>query len=258
MQTLTSLVCSAHPPHRTALHRSGPWSRLLSLAGLVLLLGPGLPAAAQEHAEAPPHEDADTAGHDGHAAPQTHAGAHGGHQGRIENWFSLSFGPDKKHKNGPFAFAILNFIILLYLVVRMGKKPFTQYLSNRHTSIRDNLADAQRMRQEARQELDEIKGKLNNLEREIAEIKQGVKKDAELEKERIIADAHSQADALVRAADRTLEDELRRARRMLEAEAVSAAMEAAEKLIRQKIDDDDRKRINEEYYQEIASSGGTN
>ena len=114
------------------------------------------------------------------------------------------------------------------------------------------------MREQAGQKLDEIKGKLGNLQREIAEIKQHVQKDAELERDRIIADAHSQAEALVKAADRSLEEELRRVRRILETEAVNAAMEAAEKLVRQKINDQDRKRLNEEYYDQITSSGGSN
>ena len=217
------------------------------------------PVLAQEHA---PAEDpaAEHGGEHGGAHDAEH-GAHGaGHHtgGGIENWFSFSFGPGKRYQNGPFGFAIINFIILVWIVVRFGKKPFVQYLENRHTTIRDNLAEAQRMREEAKQRLDEIKGKLQNLEKEITEIKANVRKDAELEKERFIADAGEQADALVKAADKALDDELRRARRMLEAEAVSAAMEAAEKLIRQKLDDGDRKRINEEYYQQIASGGGGN
>lgn len=234
------------------------------LAALCIVGLLAAPALAQEHHPAPEHDPgAEHGGHGGHEgqAVDAHGGEHGGGHGAvhgIENWFSFSFGPGKKYQNGPFAFAIINFIILLWIVVRFGKKPFVQFLENRHTTIRDNLAEAQRMREEAQQRLDEIKGKLSNLEREITEIKDAVRKDAELERDRIIADAKSQAEDLVTAADRTLDDELRRARRRLEAEAVSAAMQAAEKMIRQQISDADRKRINEDYYKQIASSGGTN
>lgn len=234
-----------------------------TLAALCIVGLLAAPALAQEHHPAPEHDPAaEHGGHGGHEgqavdAHGEHAGAHGGAHG-IENWFSFSFGPGKKYQNGPFAFAIINFIILLWIVVRFGKKPFVQFLENRHTTIRDNLAEAQRMREEAQQRLDEIKGKLSNLEREITEIKEAVRKDAELERDRIIADAKNQAEDLVKAADRTLDDELRRARRRLEAEAVSAAMQAAEKMIRQQISDADRKRINEDYYKQIAASGGSN
>ena len=115
----------------------------------------GAPAAAQEHAPAQDPASAH-AGHDSGGDHASHDTAHGGGQGGIENWFSLSFGPDKKHKNGPFGFAIVNFIILVWLVVRFARKPIVQYLDHRHTTIRDNLAQAQHMREEAQQKLDEI------------------------------------------------------------------------------------------------------
>jgi F-type H+-transporting ATPase subunit b len=218
------------------------------------------PALADDPpAEAPAGEHGHEHGDHGHGDP-AQEGAHGEHGhghggGGITNWFHF---PSEEHPNGPFAFMILNFVILVYLLVRFAKKPFVQYLENRHTSIRDNLAEASKMREEAREKLDVIKGKLSNLEREIAEIKESVKKDAELEKQRIIADAQAQAEQLVLGAERTLEEEVRRARRMLEREAVSAAMTASEKMIRQKITDVDRKRINEDYFQQITSSGGSN
>jgi F-type H+-transporting ATPase subunit b len=214
----------------------------------VLCLG-AVASADEPHAEAPTehtdHVDHGEAGADAHG-PGGHGGGHGG---GISNWFHW---PGEKHPNGPLGFAIINFIILIYVVVRIGKKPFVDFLEKRHSTVRDNLAEASRLRGEAEKKLEEIKGKLNNLQQEITEIKNNVKKDAELEKERIIADAKAQAEHLVLAADRSLEEELKRARRMLEREAVSAAMTSAEKLIRQKINESDRKRINDEYFQHIT------
>ena len=189
--------------------------------------------------------------HGDHAHGAEAHGDHGhGHGGGITNWFRFP----ADGENGPFGFAILNFVLLVYLLVRFGKKPFVQFLETRHGTIRDNLAEATRMRQEAQAKLDAIKGKLSNLDAEIAEIKAGVRADAMREKDQIIADARSQADQLIEAADRTLEDEVRRARRMLEREAVSAAMTAAEKMVRDKINSSDRKRINEDYFKQISAS----
>jgi F-type H+-transporting ATPase subunit b len=232
-------------------------SPLLALCCLLaVLLLPRLVVAEEPHAEAPA---ADV--HEGGHAEGGHAeGAHAeGHHApkHLDNWISLSFGPGKKYENGPFLFAILNFVILIVLLVRFGKKPFVDYLSTRHTTVRDNLAEAAKMRDEARRKLDEIKGKLSNLEREIARIKDHVAKDAQSEKERIIAEAHAEAEQLVKQADKTLQEELKRARHLLEAEAVNAAMQAAEKVIRQQLTDADRRRINEEYFDQIVSSGGS-
>lgn len=82
--------------------------------------------------------------------------------------------------------------------------------------------------------------------------------DAQLEKERIIKDAEAEADRIIQQADLTLANELRRAKKTLEAEAVDAAMSAAEKLIKQKVNATDQKRLNEEYFAQISSSGGSN
>jgi len=229
-------------------------------ATLVLVVALAAPAAAETPAEAPEGtEGAGPALHQGEA-PEPHGEGHGGGHGvtHLDNWFSFSFGPGKAHQNGPFAIAILNFIILVYLAWRFGRRPIAAYLESRHSSIRDSLAEAARLRAEAQSQLDEIKGRLRNLEQEIAGIKQRVAADAEQEKQRIIADAQSQAESLVQAADRALERELVRVRRLLEAEAVSAAMEAAEKLIKQQINEADRRRIDEDYLTEIGSRGGKN
>jgi len=238
--------------------RSTAHAPLLALCCLLAALAlPRAVAAEDPHAEAPA-ADVHAGGHAegghaeaGHAEAGHHAPKH------LDNWISLSFGPGKKYANGPFLFAILNFVILIVLLVRFGKKPFVDYLNTRHTTVRDNLAEAAKMRAEARRKLDEIKDKLDNLEREIARIKDHVAKDAQSEKERIIAEAHAEAGQLVQQADKTLQEELKRARKLLEAEAVNGAMQAAEKVIRQQLTDADRRRINEEYFNQIVSSGGS-
>jgi F-type H+-transporting ATPase subunit b len=225
-----------------------------------LVLGFGARAWAEEEHGGGDHADHHAQGDDhGQAKGDAHDDAHGGHKVKhLENWFSLSFGPGKKYQNGPFAFAILNFILLIIILVRFAKKPFREYLQTRHATIRDNLAEAATMRDEARQKLDEIQAKLTRLDTEIAEIKAHVAKDAELEKDRIIKTAEAEAERLIKAADKTLDKDIRRARRMLETEAINAALGAAEKLVKQQVNEADRNRLNEEYFEQIASSGGNN
>jgi F-type H+-transporting ATPase subunit b len=197
---------------------------------------------------------------EGHHDPSAQAEGGEGHHAvtHLDNWFSLSFGPDKAHKNGPFAFAILNFILLVWIVVKFGRKPFREYLRERHASIKQNLEEASALHQQARAKLDEIESKLKNISREIAEIRESVLQDAELEKTRIIQQAELEAERIVKQADETLKKELHRARRRLEVEAVNAAMQAADKLVRQQVNESDRKRLNEEYFSQILSGGGKN
>jgi F-type H+-transporting ATPase subunit b len=224
-----------------------PLRPLLLAASLLAAALPSPPALAEERSLSP---EAESSG-GGHV---------GGHEVRhLDNWFSFSFGPGKEHQNGPLAFAILNFVLLFWLVVRFGRKPFSEYLQQRHSSVRKDLEDAAALHRQARQQLDEMDDKLRGLEREIAEIKAAVAADAQLERDRIIKAAEAEAGRIIAQADETLSKELLRARRRLEAEAVDAAMKAAEKLLKQKVNDADRQRLAEDYFAELGGPrGGSN
>jgi F-type H+-transporting ATPase subunit b len=223
---------------------------LAILCTLLLSLSGGIASASED----PPVE---AGGAHGAAQGEDHGDAHGGGHAvtHLDNWFSFDFGPGKTYQNGPFGFAILNFIILLWLVARFGRKPFVEHLQSRHATIKKDLEEAAEVNAKARATLDEIAGKLKNLDHEIAEIKANVSRDAALEKERIIKAAEEEAERIVKTADQTMQRELRRAHRRLEIEAVNAAMSAAEKLIRREVNDADRKRLNEEYFAQIGQGG---
>ena len=61
------------------------------------------------------------------------------------------------------------------------------------------------------------------------------------------------AQRIVEAADRTMTEEIKRIRAQLEVEAVDAAISAAEKLLRKKVTEADRKRLDEQYLTQFSS-----
>jgi F-type H+-transporting ATPase subunit b len=213
---------------------------------LVLALAPAGAADAEEH-----DAKASAVEAEGHGAG--HGEAH--HPVHLDNWFSFSFGPGKHYQNGPFGFAILNFIILVWLVTKLARKPLAEYLEKRHATIKRDLEEAAELNAQSRSKLDEISVKLGAIDRELAAIKEGAAREAELERERLIRAAEAEAERIVKAADETMQRELRRARRRLEIEAVSAAMTAAEKLVKREVSDADRKRLDDEYFASIAKGG---
>jgi ATP synthase F0 subunit b len=230
----------------------------------VALAEPGGAGGAPSHAtpaEAATHGDR---AHGAEAPAHGEAAGHGEGHGTehvvvpLDNWFSLSFGPGKAHQNGPLAFSILNFVILVWLLVKFGRQPFREYLRQRHNTIRLNLEEAAELNQRARQKLAEIEGRLQGLGGEITAIKGAVAKDARLERDRIIKAAEDEAARIVKQADDALQKEVRRARRRLELEAVDVSMKAAERIIKQQVTDADRRRLNEEYFAQISEGGGRN
>ena len=205
---------------------------------MLMLCGRGF---AQEH----PAGD-----HLGQAAEAAQPEQH--HAGKpLDNWFSLSFGPGKERENGPFAFAILNFVVLMWLVVRFGRKPLAGFLQQRHHAIKRDLEEAAALHREAQEKLALIDAKVRDLDHQISETKAAVAKDAEEERHRIIQNAAAEALRLVQQTEEILTRELRSAQ--LETEAVESAIRAAEKLVRQSLTEEDRRRLNEDYYKQLAS-----
>lgn len=193
-----------------------------------------------------------------HAEPGTHTAAEGGHGGKRGeiNWVSFDYrGEHSKFTRPPLLFAIINFAILLYLLVRFVRKPMGSYLQERHERIRRDLEEAAELRERAQARLREIDEKLDKLDAEVAEIRESVARDAKEEKSRLIADAEREAERIVANAEKTLADEIARVKRRLEVSAVQAAVEASEKLLRSSITATDHNRLREEYFAQLRDTG---
>lgn len=201
-----------------------------------------------------PHAPAEV-GH-GHKAAHGSKGAHGHHDTKHINWLSWDYGHGKTEANPPFLMAVINFAIVVFALVYLVRKPLGLYLADRHQRIKDDLAAAAELREQARARLDEIDSKLDGLDRQISEIRESVAKDAEAEKERIVADAEREAEAIVDSAERTLHIEVERAKRRLEVGAIQAALQSANKLLQREISAQDQQRLREEYFEQIQDSGG--
>ncbi|MCA9672133.1 MAG: ATP synthase F0 subunit B [Myxococcales bacterium] len=228
-----------------------------SCAALIFVGAGVLPASVALASDTPDVEDPHAKGAHGGSASGAHGGAHGGeHKGPPKhiNWFSLDYGKGKKHANPPIGWAIVNFIILLYLLYRFGAKPFSAYLRRRSEETKKALEEAKELRRRAQERLAEIEGKLAGLDDEIARIRKDVAADAERERDAIIARAEQEAERMIENADRTIEEEVNRARHRLESQVVSAAVAAAEKLLLEKATEADRTRLDEEFLSDFAGS----
>jgi F-type H+-transporting ATPase subunit b len=90
------------------------------------------------------------------------------------------------------------------------------------------------------------------MEQEIERLKAELKKSAAAESEKVVANADRMASAMVESAKLAAEQEVRKAKAELQAESVDLAVEMAEALIREKIGDDDQKKIVEEYLSKVG------
>lgn len=209
---------------------------------LVLVFGaalavPASGALAQEALYQKAGEEAEAVGVE-HEPPEEQLG-HGGH----ETSFWDLWTPSNYELYGP----IINFLFLLLIVVGFGGPALKKFLVARRQEIAEGLEEAQRLKKEAEAKYDEYAGRLERLDEEMERIRQEMVKAGEAERDRIVADAEAKAARLRRDTEFVIEQQMKQLREDLTQEAVRAAVDAAEKVLTEKITADDQQRLAKQY-----------
>ncbi len=147
---------------------------------------------------------------------------------------------------------VVNTVALIGLLIYFVRKPLGSFFSERKTQIKNDLAEAQEQCEKAEALLSEYKQKLAGMEKEVEKLSAELRKSADAESAKIEANADKLAASMVEAARLAAEQEVRKARVTLKSEAVGLAVQMAESLIREKINDTDRKRIIEDYLEKVG------
>ncbi len=183
---------------------------LLFGACLVMLAGAGW-AGASGALSAPPEEGEASAEGEGH-----------GHEA-IYRW--------------------INFALLaggLFLVLR---KPVAAFFSERSASIRKGLEEGRNALEASQAQLKAVEEKLQHLGAEIAEFKLAAAREMGEERERMRQAAAQESQKLLQAAQSQMDNASRAAQLELKLYASRLAVELAEELIRQRLDDAARQRL---------------
>ncbi len=145
------------------------------------------------------------------------------------------------------AWKIGNFLILVFVIVKFGKAPLTNFLAGRTEEIDSDIKKAETFRDEADAEYREILEEVSKADEKIRELKDIIQAQGEAQKKRILADAEETAERLITAAKASAEFEIRRAHHELVEELVDMAVDIAEDKIRKKLKDKDHNVLVEDY-----------
>jgi F-type H+-transporting ATPase subunit b len=143
--------------------------------------------------------------------------------------------------------------VLTYL----ARKPALAYLADRRARIESDLASAAKLLADARASLADWNARAARLDEEAADIRRLAREGAELERERILADARAVAARIERDAKSALERELARARKRLKGEVADTAVDLAEQLLREQVQSADRARLVDEFVARIEQGAGS-
>jgi len=163
---------------------------------------------------------------------------------------------DEGSQLSEFIWQALNLALLLGVLVYFGRKPIQNFFFERRMGIQEGLDSSARLLDEAETRLTEWQTRLAELDGEIEEIRNTTHRLAEAERERILADARASAERVRRDSAAAVEQEVRRARTVLREEASDLAVELAERLLRETVNDADRDRLVDEFVERVGRATG--
>jgi len=148
---------------------------------------------------------------------------------------------------------VINFAMLAALLIwGMKKAQVGKLLADRQAGIEKALKEAVQAREAAEKKYAEYSEKLAQATKEIDEIYASIKREGELEKERIIAEAKVGAEKIKEQAEQTAAREVLKARAELQAEAARLAVQLAEQSLKENVGKDDQNRLVGEYLSKVV------
>lgn len=151
-----------------------------------------------------------------------------------------------------FLYRIFDFAVVAAILIFFLKKPIQKGLKGRTEEIENALAEAKEAKEQAEQKFAEYDRKLSLATEEIAEIGAAIRREGELEKEKIIAEAKVAAEQIERDAGKAAENEIARAKAVLQRQAAELSVGLAEEMLKKNINKDDDKRLIDEYMSRLG------
>lgn len=150
---------------------------------------------------------------------------------------------------------IIGFLIALWILKAFAWKPLLKMLEDRKRKIAGDLDDAKQIRDEAGDLLEEYKGKLRDIDNEArAKIQEAVSEGNRIASE-IREQARDESRQILAKSREELSRDVAKARVQLRDDMVYIAVRAAEKIISVKLDEDEQRRILDDFLREVDRAG---
>jgi len=151
-----------------------------------------------------------------------------------------------------FLYRCLNFVILFGALAYFAAKPIRQALAGRREGVEKALREAETTRNEAEAKFADYDRKLNQAAAEIDDLTAAIKREGEMEREKILASARETAEKIKQEAQKSAAFEVAKARVELRREAAQMAIEIAEDLLNKNLTKADQTRLVDEYMLKVG------
>lgn len=155
---------------------------------------------------------------------------------------------------GLIIWQIIIFIILLFILKRIAWKPLLTALHTREQSIRDSMEHAEKVNKEAEDVLEQVKKNFADSNAQSMKIISESKEIANKMRDELIAKAQEESRNIVEQARVEIKQEKESAMADLRNEVSDLAIKAAEKIIKDNLDESKQKKIVNDFISQIPSN----
>ena len=151
-----------------------------------------------------------------------------------------------------FVFAIIAFVILLWLLNKYAFGPLFSVMEKRRELVVGEMENAEKSRKEAEQLLAEQRSALENVREEAAKILEQARNTSAKQAEDIIAQANVEATRIKEEALRSIENEKKRAVAELRGQVSAMSVLIASKIVEKQIDAQAQEELINQYLKEVG------
>lgn len=151
-------------------------------------------------------------------------------------------------------FKAVNLILFGWVLWYFLAGPIRKAFADRHEKVRAEAEEARARRAKADQLASDIEARLKQIEADVQSIRERAVADGERQKREMIAAAEAEAQKILQAARHEVDNRLKHARQELTEYAGQLASDRAEQIIREKINDDDRRKIFADSVREVGQA----
>ncbi len=147
----------------------------------------------------------------------------------------------------------LNFIILVFLLIKFGKNPLMNLLRQRKEELQREINRAEEKRNKAQAKVKEVNKLLDESVVRLEDRKEKIIKQGENRKQEIIRDGQKESKLLLQESERKLYAQFLSAKKTFQAEMIDEAMKIVFKKLPPQISDEDNQKLLNQYFARVSS-----
>ena len=146
----------------------------------------------------------------------------------------------------------VNFVIIAFVLVKFGRKPIKDFLSNRREKIDQQIKKYEQQKEAATEKIEEANQMLEDSMARFERIKTRIIEDGEKKKQQIIEGARQESMILLAGTRQKIENQIVEARNLIRSEMIESAITMAEQRLPEEITAVDEQKLIDHFMESTA------